>query len=315
MPKKGVVGVNIFLFSCIILIFLYFFIGYFPVGNPDSPLVDFYGQNLENFVEYEKAGTVSIPEEIATIIFFKKTYELYESAGDVGDKSYLILKYLSDETETVMFQGDLGANVNKLVIDKENRLLFYLLEPSREDYGNAYLIVYDLESMQEVSKTLILDRTKYSGYVFKMIYDEIVEKLLFEINYKLDDIWYDGMNHLSYDIQGGSLMTISQEFYDERIAAINPEDTFVYKDQDCEKYLFEVFPQYDTLSANYKTKYNGLYLSDGTNNIRLTEDGGVGCAMFWLDNGKYVITDYYLYDTSGKMQRLQIADGGVLAVY
>jgi len=303
----------LFVFIGVLLLCVFIF-----SGSPDSPLVDIVGQDL-NFVEYKKTGTVSIPKRISTIIYFKKTSDLYKEAGDSGDKSYLILKELSDGTEKIIFQGNLGHQIQKAILDKENQLIFYTSVDWRDDLDNTYMITFSLETMQIVNKLLIVEWSEtHVEYLSEMIFDEANRNILFRIYYRLDPMDFDSFDYkyLSYNIHTKKITTVSKTHFYERVVDINNKTTFVFEDDDYEKHLFSIFPEHSFLLNNYKTKYNGFYLNDGTENIRLTKDEReTGPAIIWLDDGKYVITGPYLYDTSGKTHELRIADGDVLVVY
>ena len=79
--------------------------------------------------------------------------------------------------------------------------------------------------------------------------------------------------------------------------------------------LFSIYPYSDYLPANYKHKYNGTYINDGVNNIRISKMKTYSGNPIWLEDGKYVIYGSYIFDTSGKMKEIKISDGNVFAVY
>jgi hypothetical protein len=119
------------------------------------------------------------------------------------------------------------------------------------------------------------------------------------------------------DINSGEIKGISEDLYNKTLNYLNiSDDPFTYTFGDSIKKLFFIHPYSDYLPANYKHKYNGTYINNGSYNIRIsrvydyfTRD------VFWLEDGQYVIFGSYIYATSGKIKETKIVDGRILAVY
>jgi len=287
-------------------------------------LTDIFGQNVENFVEYERTETVPLPKEISTVVYLNKTYDIYEEAGKPGDESYLVVKNLADETEEIIFQGNLGHDIERVFVDKEKQRFYYTLCSWREDYGNTYLLSYDLAAMQNISKTLIFGSSEYGeGFIMGMLFDETHGRIIFEAHYNLDEQEYDfdGRDYLSFDVEAEKIEKISQNTYEEAFANLNTRNnpSAIYEGPNFTKMLFDVYlydGPFDLHNAYYKPKYAGAYVNDGKNNIRVSKNQiAIGSCTFWLEDGKYVISGSYIYDTSGKMFERKITDGEILAIY
>jgi len=325
---KGKIVLLVAVIIIVIVVCILFLTRFFLFGSPDSPLVDLVGKNLPGFVEYEKTGSVSISDiEKSSIVYLKKTYSDYEKAGEAGDDSFLVLKRIADDSEVVIFRGNLGHQINNVFVDQENQSLVYTFEDNRGDYGKTYLVVFDLETMLETGRILMLDKDNYindehflgaGAYVYGVLFDETNHQILFQVEFRKDSIYYNATEYFILDIRTGNISEISEGNYDEASENLG-NNSFTYVQGDSVRELFFVYPSSDYLPANYKHKYNGVYINDGANNIRISRSNyGAGNAMngaFWFANGQYVIIGSFLYDTSGRREGARIVDGAVLAVW
>jgi len=268
---------------------------------------------VENFVEYEKDGTVELPDGISTIIYFKRTYDAYTEAGKPGDESYLIAKNLADETETIILQGDLGIEIRHAVVDEENRRFFYTYWDVRRDIGRLHLVAYDLAAMREIKKSPFFSESAGVALLMGMELDEADSgKLRLEVIEDSGPPKFDGKwKYLLYDLETEETEVIAQGISDTEHYAASEK-------QDVTKEFFEVYyydgPP-DFHNAYYKPEYAGIYINDGTNNIRISKNCNATGRTFWLEDGAYVISGSYLYDTSGKLFERKIADGEILAIF
>ena len=268
---------------------------------------------VENFVEYEKNGTVKIPGGISTIIYFKKTYDAYTEANKPGDESYFIVKNLADETETIILQGNLGIEIDHVVVDEENRRLYYTLWDVRKDIGRLHLVAYDLADMREIKKSPFFSESAGVALLMSMTLDEADPgKLRLEVIEDSGPPKFNGKwKYLLYDLETEETEVIAQEIS-------NTEHYAAFEKQNVTKEFFDVYyydgPP-DFHNAYYKPEYAGIYINDGTNNIRISKNRNATGRTFWLEDGAYVVSGSYLYDTSGKMLERKIADGEVLAIY
>ena len=319
--NKKIFIILIIAITIIVLIFILIL----ATRGPNSPLVHIFGQSVANFQEYEKIGDVSIADiEISAVVYYKKTYDSYTMAGAEGDESYLVAKDLRTGSEQLVFAGNLGHDIKYVFVDVEKQRLYYTLNDARKAFNVFYLVVYDLIEMRELKKIIAIDTSIYKddslflggwGYIAKTIYDEASEKISFQVSYRTDDNYYDGAAYFSLDPDTEEVLEITKEMYDTY------DNGYInkYAMPVTEKRLFEINSpnQSEYLIANYKPKYNGIYVWDGHDNIRLTknEKQYFIWKSLWLNDGQYVINGSYLYDASGKKHELKIADGDVLAVY
>jgi hypothetical protein len=302
--KIGIFILSIAAFLVIVRFFSYFFI----FGGPDSPFVKLVGRKLKNFIEYKKTGTVSIDKSL-TVIYLKRTYNKYTEANKPGDEKNIIIKKLSGEPEEIIFQGNLGHTIKKVIVDKENHLLFYTLQDGRKEPRSCYLNIFDLNDMRNINKIKISDK---EGCIYKLFFDEINRKIFFKmVSTRLPP--------LLYDIVSGSLKEISNDEFEKISNSLNvPESSFIHFSKDGEKKLFFIKPFSDFLPANYKPKYNGVYINNGSSNIRISKSTNSvysSSDAIWIEDGEKVIYGAYLFDTSGKSTEIKICDGIVLAAY
>jgi len=268
---------------------------------------------VENFVEYEKNGTVEIPGGISTIIYLQKTVDAYTEANKPGDESYFIVKNLADETETMILQGNLGIEIRHVVVDEESQRLYYAFQDIRKDIGNLYLVAYDLAAMREIKKSPFFRESPFGALLMSMALDEADPgKLRLEIYENGGPPRFNGSwKYLSYDLETEETEVIAQGISDTEHYAAS-------KEQSVTKEFFDVYyydgPP-DFHNAYYKPEYAGIYINDGTNNIRISKNRNATGRTFWLEDGAYVVSGSYLYDTSGKMLERKIADGEVLAIF
>ncbi|MCL2504347.1 MAG: hypothetical protein FWE94_07145 [Coriobacteriia bacterium] len=268
-----------------------------------------FGRNVENFVEHEQAGTAPIPGEVSTVFYYK--------VSDDKDEAYFIAKNLADETEGLIFRGPRSQEIERVLADKASQRVYYTLQDWRENSERISLIVYDLASMQEASSILVFDRSA-SGYQDKllldMLFDESHDKIIFQIGGGGGSTEF-----LVFDIATEKTEAIAQgPYYEELFAAYEERLASLNEDRGDTKMLFEA-PLYegplDPHNSYYKPKYAGIYVDDGTNNIRVSRNPNGVDRQFWLDDQKYVISGAYLYDASGRMTERQLIDyGWILAI-
>jgi len=296
-----------------------------PTKTIRSFLVYIFGQEVTGFREYEKTGDVSVEDiEISKVVYYKTTHDSYKTAGASGDESYLVVKDLRSGEEQLVFTGNLGHNIKYVFVDKENQRLYYTLNGVREDFDRYFLVVYDLNAACEVKKIMMADIGVYrnanlflggGGLMTGAVFDEAKRTMYYNVNYRLNKVYYDGRAYFALDTGSEEVTEISKEMY-EKFRSDNVSKYSVLKTQ---KWLYEIDSpnQSEYLTGNYKPKYNGIYVEDGNNNIRLTKNTEqyYVWSSFWLNDGQYVINGSYLYDTSGMKREKRIADGAVIAVY
>ena len=117
------------------------------------------------------------------------------------------------------------------------------------------------------------------------------------------------------NINTGKVESISEDQYRE-ILNNNPQDPFTFVSNDITLRLFSIAPFSNYLPANFKHRYNGIYINDGTNNTRISRKiTHLGANIIWLRDGKYVVSGSYIYDTSGRLKETKLIDGEILAIF
>ena len=314
-----------------LLICTIFFSSCLIYGRPESIFVNFVGRDLENFVEHKKTGIIPIEDINYTMVYIKRDFIMMgpPETRTRGDYlvSYLTLKKISDDSEEIIFTKKHGidpGSINRVIVDKENHRLLFTVEENINGSRGEYLYIYDLINKQIINKMLILDRNKYKredlflsgAYISGMSYD-YNNKLLFQVNFNLDTVYYEGRNYFSLNINTGEVYEISEDQYKEILTLLSiPESPYTYISNEITMKLFSIVPFSDYLPANFKHKYNGIYINDGTNNIRISRrTRHLERNVIWLENGKYVVNGSYLFDTSGRLNELKLADGEILTVF
>jgi hypothetical protein len=305
----------------------------FTYGSPDSIFVNFVGKDLDNFLEYKQSEIISIDDKDLTIIYQRKTYDQYSAypnlggANNPGDNSYLIVKKINENSEQVIFQGNLGHEIKYVFIDKINNCLYYTLNDNRKDLNIYYLIYFDLIKMQEINKITVIDTKKYKnptqasylsgGFINNAVFDHINKNILFTIHFYTAN-GTNGNEYISLNINTGKIDEISENIYKDILEYLYiSENSFTYSSKEGEKKLFVIAPYSDYLPANYKHKYNGLYIYDGVNNIRISKlkISYSSNNPIWFNDGQCVFYGSHLFDTSGRKKEAEIVDGIILAVY
>ena len=299
---KRTICILVFIIMCSLLI-----TSCFTYGSPDSIFVNFVGRDLENIVEYPKTGVVSLENMDFMIVYRRDTLVEMEppERRNRGNYlfSYLILRNISMESEEIIiYQGNLNEQV---IVDEHNRRLFYISLDFNYNRNSCYFNIFNYETMENESNILISDR---SSHINRMLFDEENGNVYFDR--------FDG--HLMLNIYTNNIVEITREMYQEVYNKINISNSFTYTSQDNVLKLFFIVPYSDYLPANYKHKYNGTYINNGPLNIRIsnsTDGFYTTTPVFWLEEGKYFIRGRYLFETSGKLEELQIADGNILALF
>jgi len=303
----------IFLLSFIICVFI--ITSCFTYGRPESIFVNFVGRELNNFKEFDRTNGITIVNLDIKIIYIKRDFIQMEppEVRTRGDYlvTHLTIKDLSNDSEEItIFSKNHGINpgtINRAIIDKENQLLYFTVDENIDNLRGEFLYIYDLINRQILSRVLILNRER-GAFITNVIFDKMNSKILFQI----------GRNYISFDTNSGEMEEITQDEYKNILEYLNiPENNFTYTTTDnITMRIFTIIPYSDYLPANFKHKYNGTYINDGNNNIRISGNTNyLTRNIFWLEDGKYVINGSYIFDTSGRMNEVKVIDGEILAIF
>jgi hypothetical protein len=300
-------------------------------GRPESIFVNFVGRNLKNFIEHDKTGEIPIQNMEYSIIYLKRTFVVMEPPIAVRKGTYLethlVLRRLPDSSEEIfLFTKNHHLNpgsIERVIEDKANDILFFLVLESRENVYN--LLVYDLANLQILDKILVLDKNRYQrkesylsgSNISNIVFDVINRMILFQVNFNLDTLYYEGREYYSLNLNNNVIEEISEEQYIETLENLNiPESPFSYISNDNTLRFFSIVPFSDYLPANFKHKYNGIYINDGINNTRISRNvTHLRRNVIWLNDGRYVVNDSFIYDTSGRMNEVKLVDGEILTMF
>jgi hypothetical protein len=301
--------------SLIFIICAFIITSCFTYGRPDSIFVNFVGRDLDNLKEFDRINGITISNMNLKIVYIKREFIEMGPPETRTRGNYLVthltIKHLyNDSEEITIFTKKHGINpgtINRVIIDKENQRLFFTVDENVDSIRGEYLYFYDLVNNQILNRILILNRER-GAFISNVIFDKINNKIFFEI----------GRNYISLDIISGNIEEITQNVYKDILEYLNIiENNFTYTTTDnITMRIFTIIPFSDYLPANFKHKYNGTYINDGKNNIRISRNTNyLTRNIFWLEDGKYVLNGSYLFDTSGRMNEVKVIDGEILAIF
>lgn len=307
-----VLKINILVIS---IIFISIFISCTILLRPDYFTVGIFGPNMENFVEHKKTETVSLEGKEYTIVYVKNEHIDFITPTGKKDSRiaarYLVFRKLN-ELDEIVFNHNKKSN-ETIFVDKNNNNLFCIFQDF-DNNRNYYVNIIDINTMQIKDTILIMNQEKYNGYINESFYDEIHNKLLFRINFRIDDLYYDGKGYFCLDINTGIVEEISETEFREITVFLHNFGSW----KQGGKHFFVVDPNWD-IPMEYKFKYNGTYINDGISNIRISKTmhdfNAYFAPIIWFENEQYVIYGNYLFDTSGQLNEIKIADGIVLAIF
>jgi len=290
----------------IIVVSIFFIFSFLLFGSPNSKLVNIVGKNLKNFVEYEKTGTALFENMDYTIVFFRNAFvEKDRQPFGKGEYlySYLICRPLSNElNEFIIDEGNFNTEIT---VDEKNNRLFYISKDF--DKKSCFFNIFNYRTYKNEGKILITDK---SSLIHRMYYDSINENVLF--------YGFDGKNnfYLDLDINREYVKESTEEQYNMASKKFPYSINGSYVSGQKKLELFTVSPSSDYLPANYKHKYTGIYINDGKNNIRILKDAFyISTPVYWFEDGKFVIFNKFLVDTSGKMNEAIIAESPIRALF
>ena len=309
----------VILISCITFVVTY--------GRTEAPIANIVGKNLRDFVEHEKTGEISIENMDYTLIYRKHVLRELEppERPTRGNYSffYLAMKKLSNDAEEVIIHE---GRVERAVVDRENQLLFFM-DDDRYWSDNRtiikyYLTIYDLAAMQPVDRIMVLDMSKYQeenirnvAHITSMVFNYNENKLLFIVRVNRTGVSV-ATDYLSLNISTGEVNEIPEEQYTAMTNYLHIQGRTTFIANETTMRLFWVAPSGNSPLNSYKPRYWGLYINDGTSNIRISRQRQSPWRFpIWLGNGRYVVFGPYLFDTAGRLTEVKIADGEILTIF
>jgi hypothetical protein len=283
------------------------------------------GKELPNFID--KTGNqkdfVSIENDYL-ILYYKNYSDQYKFPGDNGDRSSLILLNSSNHKREIIFDGHLGNLIEYAFFDPKEDIILFTWRNCRELKDTTFIYQYDLNTKKVVAKNILLVEEDYKnphiflgGTVFISEVFFANENLYYKVRYQNDSSYnyYDDYFEYNGKIKGTN--KINEKEYKKSLLSSGQNNLFQFKTDSLKLKLFIIEPHSDYLPNNYKHKYNGIYINDNKNNIRISNLNGydfMESNPIWIENGRKIFWGSYLFDTSGNKKELEIVDGNILAV-
>ncbi|MCU0858674.1 MAG: hypothetical protein MUC65_09770 [Pontiellaceae bacterium] len=292
-------------------------------GPPDSFFVTLVGKDLPDFIDMtegqEKAVTLPCGYQV---LYSKENY-------DGSDKSKLILKDIDTQTEEVLLSGHLGYETDHAFFFSEKNAILFTFQNVRSSEKLVYLYTYDLASKKISSKEILLDEATYKNpqywlgacaYISELYFNHCDARIYFSVSYGKGDNDDRSYDFYVYDVSKQIKEKVDQEKFDELKNSIksNLISGYSYLRDDEKLELFSIEPYSDYLPANYKPKYNGIYVNNGSQNVRISRINGheilSAPSPIWIENGTRILCSSYIFDTTGKYKEAKLVEGKILSV-
>lgn len=309
-----------------------FLIGCLFYGPPDSPFTKIVGKDVKkNFID-------TVPKQKEEVKLEGEYLLLYSQVH--GSKKLLFLKNSKNKKIIKIFENQEERPNAGLIIPEKKIIIFGGISytPGLDLYSVTTLRLYDYLNNTFVDEEILIPNDK----------DWILTRLLVSSDKKyicaeiMETKWGQKMPppvlflkpkrpacipeyHYFYkffEIKDNKLISIDKIAIEEITKGqinCSTQVGYICKTKDGnELNAFIIKPYSDFLPANYKPKYNGVYIHDKKENVNrrislrtdfFTEPN------VWLENGRKLIKGKYLFDTSGiKKESLLIEEGTILYV-
>lgn len=298
-----------------------------PACGADSPLVHIFGKDIENFVD--KTVDQKEPAKLngEYLFLYLQKPDHFVERGSSEDKVRLCLKNSAAGQVKTVFHGNLANRIEYGFIDSgRSRVLFTIKNWGGSQDRNTYLYVYDYEkNLIFQNRIPVLEPKKYTNQpvgadgVFLDGIDlcenntSVCTRIQYGQNEKGSYRWDFNL----IDIKTGIRKTIDEETY-RRLATeshLNSGVRYESIKHGKKIELFSVYQYHDRIKENPKPKYNGIYINDGKNNIRISRLDGyelLKSKPIWIEDDKKVIMGRYLVDIEGRQKAVTIINGQML---
>ena len=298
---------------------------------PNSPLVNIVGKDLNNFIDMTKhqKDTLALSGNYQ-LLYLRKTHEEYEKPDDKGDKAFLILEDIETNKKEILFEGHLGYDIDYAFFVPHEKSVLFTLENARKSEDKTYLYKYDLLKKMVILKYVLLDKSKYKdpdiflggiAYILELHFNENGQEFYLKVNHQKSSGEFGLYDYFIFDLGYGSKTKISSQKFEKLKNSIESNHTYGYSYliEKRNLRLFAIIPHSDYSPSNYKHKYNGVYVNDGKNNIRISRINGYeimgGSPPIWIEGGSKIISGGYLFDVEGVHREQKLVDGKILSVF
>ena len=295
----------------LVVAILAIFLGLLPACGADSPLVYVFGKDIENFVDRTADQKESAKLKGEYLFLYLQKPDRFVERGSSEDKVRLFLKdSLTGQVETV-FEGKLGTEIKYGFILPKAHIILFTLEDWRSKDDNMYMYTYNYqENVLLQQKIRIFEPKKYTneplwvgGGVFLDTVDLCLNNtsLCTRIKYGQNEKGYYCFDFNVIDIKTGVRKTIDEQTYRRLATESHMGSAVRYESVKNGKKikLFSVYQYNDRIRENPKPKYNGIYINDGKNNIRISRLDGyelLKSKPVWVENDTKVIIGCYLLE-------------------
>ncbi len=303
--------------------------------GPCSPLVDIYGKDIENFVD--RTPDQKEPATLAGNYLFLYLVEPPYSPKYLTEPPYspkqegneprvrLLLKNSADGRTQTIFEGRRANDIEYGVVLPERRTVVFSLRDWLSTDKNTYLYLYDYEKRKLLLKIMALEYDRFKDKTIRgglislddVILVEQATSICTQIRYEKDEPSHFAYAYHIIDIKTGERRSIDAKTFKRLEAEGQAYNGVKYESvRDGEKLkLFSVYQYHDIIRENPKRKYNGIYINDGKNNIRISRLDGMELLKshpIWVDNDRKIILGRYLLDVEGKQKTTTLIDGKML---
>lgn len=310
-------------------------------GTPDSSIVNVVGRNVDNFVD-----TTEKQEKVLTLdndyrILYKQILPNKRSKFALLDTSTGIDEIICYDTQNI--------SINYGFILPDNNLMVFIVTSGgffKSSFIN--LLLYDYKRHINVDEKIIVEKNKdcsnpeekYTAKTGKTA--DLTPSLVMgncksynKVNYvdfskdkkyifirleerKNENLLYPEKevpvySRKCFQIENNTLIDCSHLDINKYEIAKDVQTGYKFQTSSGNrKSLFNIFPYSDYLPANYKPKYNGLYIHDQrlNKNYLISKNYDIADAEpVWLDDGRMVAYDSKIYDCMGKFKEKKIVDG------
>ncbi len=285
-------------------------------GAPDSSIVNIVGKNIKNFIDTTNQQREEINLEKDYLI-------LYRQEDYSRDKGYLYLKDTENNKTLRIFEGHVGYEIKYGLIIPEKKIIVFSFSDERiEPFGRTLLKVYDyLNNTYTDEKEIIDGESEHERFILsELVISKDKQYIAVEMFKSLASRKYT-YTFKCFRLKGNLLIPSTEITYKEIKKEQREDDVQIgskYITQNGERLMvFRVSQESDFLPANYKPKYNGLYIYSKKDNINrrisLRNEFYVG-PILWIDSGSKLTRGGYLYDTTGRKKESLLVEGTIIYI-
>lgn len=291
-------------------------------GSPDSWLVNLVGRDMKNYTDLTKnQSDENISKDNYLILYFK----------EASDTMKLILLDTSTGIERLILQGHLGFEFRYGLIIPEKKLVIYSFVNHRSNDNSTFVRSFNYEKNEGRDEKVLISESDSNTQKASSLNCEYITNVFATkdkcICFKFEK--YEAPRNRTSFVKcfkvtdKGILTAVADErkLYKYELDNEVQSGEQYASSQDNLINIFIISPTSDYLPANYKKKYNGLYLHNqklnkvyriSRRNIKLIDI--IDILPIWLDGGRKVIWGSYIYDCTGKQKEKKLVDGKIISL-